>query len=123
METPGVLSCDFTSPPLCCRLLRQIRSTAVVEEGRTWYVTESGAEEDAAVQKAILRNAGVSLARAEAFGFTVSCICAFVLVAIMFTLMNHLPQGEAVSSLSSDGFLRHDSYFFSVLDHGLPLVG
>ena len=108
--------------------MHKITGTKVIENGSTWFVTASEEEQDAVVANAVLNSAGVSLARAEAFGFVMSWVAALGLLLLTFALMDTLAawatqQRVEQSGMWYDGFLITDPYFFSVFDHGLPLVG
>ena len=107
--------------------VHRIHATKVVESGEVWFVTESEEEEDESVAQAILRSAGVSLVRAEAPRFALAWAAALALLLLVFHVMNTLAAASVAyqsnPNKSYDGYFMQDPYFFSVFDHGLPLVG
>lgn len=110
--------------------VHRIHSEKVKDEnGETFFVTESAEEDDPSVMKAVFRKAGISIAdrmRSDAAGMFRAFLVALLLIIAFFAIAN----ATASSSIESrekpavyDGFIINDPYFFSVFDHGLPLVG
>lgn len=108
--------------------VHRIRSERVTENGTDYYLTESYEEEDASIAEAVLSKAGLPTAvRSELGNFGRAWSVALVLIALLFSLANSYAASaiklKEATTLSYDGYVIQDPYFFSVFDHGLPLVG
>jgi len=110
--------------------VHRIHAEKIVENGYEYFVTESLEEDDDVISDAVLQNAGLQTAvRSEMSTMGIAFVLAFALIFALFLLsdtyaaaaMRHNSGGSASSKY--DGYEIQDPYFFSVFDHGLPLVG
>ena len=109
--------------------VHRIRAEKIMEDGQTFFVTESCEEDDIGIAMAVRHKSGLPRysVRSAIFDLTIALLVATGLVLVLLHVSNTLAafalraRDSSFDRYAADAY--DGAYLFSVFDNGLPLVG